>query len=223
VALTLFFILLVGLPLLVSMVPSHSLQVFEAFYRAGSLVFGGGHVVLPLLQASVVPPGWVTNDAFLAGYGAAQAVPGPLFTFAAYLGAVMSPEPNGWKGASLCLVAVFLPSFLLVIGALPFWNELRQRTWAQSALRGVNAAVVGLLLAALPPSMDCGYWQREGFCLGELGFPSPVHVEGVPVARRSVLCFRRSNHWSSLMLTPQPALRFGSALGTGTLGARHIC
>jgi chromate transporter len=171
VALTLFFILLVGLPLLVSMVPSHSLQVFEAFYRAGSLVFGGGHVVLPLLQASVVPPGWVTNDAFLAGYGAAQAVPGPLFTFAAYLGAVMSPEPNGWKGASLCLVAVFLPSFLLVIGALPFWNELRQRTWAQSALRGVNAAVVGLLLAALyHPVWTAGIGSAKDFALASSAF-----------------------------------------------------
>ena len=96
-----------------------------------------------------MPPGWVSNDAFLAGYGAAQAVPGPLFTFAAYLGAVMGPAPNGWIGAALCLVAIFLPSFLLVIGALPFWDELRRRPWAQSALRGVNAAVVGLLLAAL--------------------------------------------------------------------------
>ncbi len=104
---------------------------------------------MPLLQASVVPPGWVTNDAFLAGYGAAQAVPGPLFTFAAYLGAVMGPQPNGWLGASICLVAVFVPSFLLVIGALPFWEELRQRPSTQAALRGINAAVVGLLLAAL--------------------------------------------------------------------------
>ena len=129
--------------------PVHSLKLFDAFYRAGSLVFGGGHVVLPLLQASVVPPGWVSNDAFLAGYGAAQAVPGPLFTFAAYLGAVMGPQPNGWLGARLCLVAVFLPSFLLVIGALPFWDDLRRRPGAQGALRGVNAAVVGLLLAAL--------------------------------------------------------------------------
>ena len=102
--------------------------MFDAFYRAGSLVFGGGHVVLPLLQASVVPPGWVSNDAFLAGYGAAQAVPGPLFTFSAYLGTVMGPSPNGWAGATLCLVAMFLPAFLLVIGPLPFWDELRRRT-----------------------------------------------------------------------------------------------
>jgi len=112
-------------------------------------VFGGGHVVLPLLQAAVVPPGWVTNNAFLAGYGAAQAVPGPLFTFAAYLGAVMGPQPNGWAGAAISLVAIFLPSFLLVIGALPFWQALRGKPFAQAALTGVNAAVVGLLLAAL--------------------------------------------------------------------------
>jgi chromate transporter len=112
-------------------------------------VFGGGHVVLPLLQAEVVPPGWATNDAFLAGYGAAQAVPGPLFTFAAYLGTVMNTGPNGWVGGVICLVAIFLPSFLLLIGALPFWDSLRRRAAVQSALRGVNAAVVGLLLAAL--------------------------------------------------------------------------
>jgi chromate transporter len=144
-----FFVLLIALPLIASATTSHTVKLFDAFYRAGSLVFGGGHVVLPLLQASVVPPGWISNDAFLAGYGAAQAVPGPLFTFAAYLGAAMSPQPNGWLGGVICLVAVFLPSFLLVIGTLPFWEELRQRPTAQAALLGVNAAVVGLLLAAL--------------------------------------------------------------------------
>jgi chromate transporter len=171
VALALFFALLLGLPLLAATVVSQSLTVFEAFYRAGSLVFGGGHVVLPLLQASVVPPGWVTNDAFLAGYGAAQAVPGPLFTFAAYLGAVMGPQPNGWAGAALCLVAVFLPSFLLVIGALPFWDELRRRRWAQSALTGVNAAVVGLLLAALyNPVWTAGITSAADFALASAAF-----------------------------------------------------
>jgi len=144
-----FFALLAGLPLLAAAFPDQALAMFNAFYRAGSLVFGGGHVVLPLLQAAVVPPGWVTNDAFLAGYGAAQAVPGPLFTFAAYLGAVMGPQPNGWAGAAICLVAIFLPSFLLVIGVLPFWQALRGKPFAQSALNGINAAVVGLLLAAL--------------------------------------------------------------------------
>jgi chromate transporter len=144
-----FFALLIGLPALAAAVPSHSLALVAAFYRSGALVFGGGHVVLPLLQASVVPPGWVTNDAFLAGYGAAQAVPGPLFTFAAYLGTVMGPRPSGWFGGLICLVAIFLPSFLLLIAALPFWDGLRRRAAVQSALRGVNAAVVGVLLAAL--------------------------------------------------------------------------
>jgi chromate transporter len=171
VLLTVFFAILLGLPLLIAVVPNHSLQLFEAFYRAGSLVFGGGHVVLPLLQASVVPPGWVSNDAFLAGYGAAQAVPGPLFTFAAYLGAVMGPQPNGWLGATLCLVAMFLPSFFLTIGALPFWDELRRRPAAQSALRGVNAAVVGLLLAALyNPVWTSGISSGADFALAIAGF-----------------------------------------------------
>ena len=171
VLLALFFILLVGLPLLASAIPSHALAVFDAFYRTGSLVFGGGHVVLPLLQASVVPPGWVSNEAFLAGYGAAQAVPGPLFTFAAYLGTVMGPQPNGWAGALICLGAIFLPSFLLVIGALPFWEQLRRRPLAQAALRGVNAAVVGLLLAALyQPVWTVGITNAADFALAIAAF-----------------------------------------------------
>jgi chromate transporter len=148
-ALGLFAALLIALPLARSLSTSEALAVFDSFFRAGSLVFGGGHVVLPLLQAEVVPPGWVTDQQFLAGYGAAQAVPGPLFTFAAYLGAVMRPAPNGVAGAALALVAVFLPSFLLVIGALPFWDAVRTRSDFQAALRGINAAVVGILLAAL--------------------------------------------------------------------------
>jgi len=148
-ALALFFALLVGLPLAVQLVPDQALALVDSFYRSGSLVFGGGHVVLPLLQSEVVPPGWVGNDAFMAGYGAAQAVPGPLFTFAAYLGSVMGPLPNGWTGAVICLLAVFAPSFLLVIGVLPFWDQLRQVGSVRRALTGVNAAVVGLLLAAL--------------------------------------------------------------------------
>src|SRR5687768_5043138 len=148
-SLTLFFLLLVGLPAASAVYQSQSLALFDSFYRSGSLVFGGGHVVLPLLQSEVVPPGWVSNDAFLAGYGAAQAVPGPLFTFAAYLGAIMGPEPNGWQGALLCVGAIFLPAFLLVIGVLPFWDDLRRFKAVRSALVGVNAAVVGLLLAAL--------------------------------------------------------------------------
>jgi len=126
-ALALFFALLIGLPLLAAAYPSQALSLVDSFYRSGSLVFGGGHVVLPLLQSEVVPPGWVTNDAFLAGYGAAQAVPGPLFTFSAYLGTVMGLEPNGWLGASICLVAIFAPSILLVAGALPFWDYLKSR------------------------------------------------------------------------------------------------
>jgi chromate transporter len=147
--LVLFFMLLMVLPAAALLTGNQVVALIDAFYRAGSLVFGGGHVVLPLLQASVVPQGWVSNDDFLAGYGAAQAVPGPLFTFSAYLGTVMAVPPNGWVGGVICLVAIFLPSFLLVIGALPLWNELRQVAWAQSALSGINAAVVGLLLAAL--------------------------------------------------------------------------
>lgn len=145
----LFFGLLVGLPLLRQVTHSQALAVFDSFFRVGSLVFGGGHVVLPLLQVEVVPPGWVTNEQFVAGYGAAQAVPGPLFTFAAYLGAAMQTRPSGWAGAALALIAIFLPSFLLVVGALPFWDLLRARVSFQAALRGINAAVVGLLLAAL--------------------------------------------------------------------------
>jgi chromate transporter len=125
------------------------MALVDSFYRSGSLVFGGGHVVMPLLQAEVVPPGWVSNDAFLAGYGAAQAVPGPLFTFAAYLGTVMNGTPNGIIGALICLLAIFASSFLLVIGAMPFWDGLRRIGAVQNALLGVNAAVVGLLLAAL--------------------------------------------------------------------------
>jgi chromate transporter len=148
-ALTAFFALLVVLPIAAGATGNHVLQLIDSFYRSGSLVFGGGHVVLPLLQAEVVPPGWISNDAFLAGYGAAQAVPGPLFTFSAYLGAMMGPPPSGWIGGLICLAAIFLPSFLLVIGVLPFWDSLRRRPTAQAALRGVNAAVVGLLLAAL--------------------------------------------------------------------------
>ena len=148
-ALILFFVLLAALPIAALISGSQLVALLDSFYRAGALVFGGGHVVLPLLQASVVPQGWVSNDDFLAGYGAAQAVPGPLFTFSAYLGTVMALPPNGWLGGVICLVAIFLSSFLLVIGALPLWNELREAAWAQSALSGINAAVVGLLLAAL--------------------------------------------------------------------------
>ncbi|MBU9810770.1 chromate efflux transporter [Rouxiella badensis] len=147
--LMLFFVLLTGLPSLTAIFPNQTLLMVETFYRTGSLVFGGGHVVLPLLQAEVVPSGWVSNDTFLTGYGATQAVPGPLFTFAAFLGASMSQFPSGWLGGLICLLAIFAPSFLLIVGALPFWESLRRNTHTQAALMGINAAVVGLLLAAL--------------------------------------------------------------------------
>jgi chromate transporter len=145
----LFFVLLAVLPVAAGWSGSTAVGMFDSFYRAGSLVFGGGHVVLPLLQSELVPKHWVSNDIFLAGYGAAQAVPGPLFTFAAYLGAASSVPPNGWVGALLCLAAIFLPSLLLVLAALPHWQVLRQKQAARNALAGVNASVVGLLLAAL--------------------------------------------------------------------------
>ena len=146
-ALVVFFLLLVLLPLVAGQ--SQVLAVIDGFYRAGALVFGGGHVVLPLLEAEVVRTGWVSPDAFVAGYGAAQAVPGPLFTFAAYLGAVLGPEPKGLTGAALALAAVFLPGFLLLAGVLPFWDRFRVMAPAQSLMRGANAAVVGILGAAL--------------------------------------------------------------------------
>jgi len=166
-----FFALLLGLPLLRQIWTSHALEVFDSFFRVGSLVFGGGHVVLPLLQSEVVGPGWVTNEQFVAGYGAAQAVPGPLFTFSAYLGAVMGTAPNGLPGALLTLVAIFLPSFLLVAGALPFWDLLRSVPVFQSALKGVNAAVVGLLLTALyKPVWTSAIYSPADFGLGLVAF-----------------------------------------------------
>jgi chromate transporter len=166
-----FFALLSGLPLLRQIQPIHTLEVFDSFFRVGSLVFGGGHVVLPLLQTEVVGPGWITNEQFVAGYGATQAVPGPLFTFSAYLGAVMGPEPNGWAGAMLALVAIFLPSFLLIAGALPFWDILRSVPVFQSALKGINAAVVGLLLTALyKPVWTSAIYSPADFGLGLIAF-----------------------------------------------------
>ena len=148
-ALAAFALLLIGLPVAVAITQDQTIAVFDAFYRSGALVFGGGHVVLPLLQTAVVDPGWVSTNAFLTGYGAAQAMPGPLFTVSAYLGAVMSAPPNGLLGASIALVAIFLPSLLLLLGALPFWDRFRAWPNAQALMLGVNAAVVGLLAAAL--------------------------------------------------------------------------
>jgi len=166
-----FFTLLLGLPLLRLFVHDQSLALFDTFFRVGSLVFGGGHVVLPLLQREVVPAGWVSNDQFITGYAAAQAVPGPLFTFAAYLGAVSKPAPNGWLGALIALIAIFLPSFLFVIGILPFWNHLRSLEAFQAALRGINAAVVGILLAALyQPIWTSAIHAPGDFALAVLAF-----------------------------------------------------
>ena len=166
-----FFGLLLLLPLMRQMISSQALAVFDSFYRAGALVFGGGHVVLPLLQAGVVNPGWVTNEQFVAGYGAAQAVPGPLFTFSAYLGFAMRPEPNGLAGATLALVAIFLPGILMTAGSLPFWDLLRTRTSFQSAIRGINAAVVGLLLAAFyHPVWTSVIFKPLDFALALLSF-----------------------------------------------------
>ena len=170
-SLCIFAVLLAALPWIAVHSGSHALDLAARFYRSGSLVFGGGHVVLPLLQDSVVPPGWIGNDAFLAGYGAAQAVPGPLFTFSAYLGAAMRPQPNGWLGGLICLVAIYLPSFLLLVGVLPFWDSLRKVKGVQSALGGVNAAVVGLLLAALyTPVWTSGVRSAVDFALTATAF-----------------------------------------------------
>lgn len=146
--LAVFLAILIGLPFLANLYNNIELKQFDSFYRAGSLVFGGGHVVLPLLKNEVVNSGWVSNESFMAGYGAAQAIPGPLFSFSAYLGAVSSVEPSGVLGALICLIAAFLPSFLLVLGVLPFWENLRKFDQMKFAMMGINATVVGLLLAA---------------------------------------------------------------------------
>jgi len=184
-ALALFALLLLGLPLLAAITASPTLATLDAFYRAGALVFGGGHVVLPLLQSAVVPGGAVSNAEFLAGYGAAQAVPGPLFTFAAYLGAVMRPEVagiGGWVGGLVCLVAIFLPAWLLVVGSLPFWDTLRQRQAVQSTLAGVNAGVVGILLAALyDPVWTSAIGSRADFGLALVAFGLLVHARWSPL------------------------------------------
>ena len=171
IALVLFAVLLLIPPVVVTATGSQALALFDAFYRSGALVFGGGHVVLPLLQAQVVAPGWVSNEAFLAGYGLAQAVPGPLFTFAAYLGTVMGPPPNGLAGGAIALVAIFLPGMLLVYGMLPFWEAMRARPAAQAAMRGTNAAVVGILGAALyNPVWTSAVLTPRDFALALAGF-----------------------------------------------------
>jgi len=188
-ALVVFFLLLVGLP---------GFPVFNAFYRSGALVFGGGHVVLPLLREAVVVPGWVSDDAFLAGYGAAQAVPGPLFTFAAYLGTILKVSPHGVGGAVLCLVALFLPGLLVLVGTLPFWEDFRRHPNAQAVMRGINAAVVGLLAAALySPVFSSAVKTPQDFGIAAAGFilltvwrAPPLLVVALSVLGKFWICWR---------------------------------
>jgi chromate transporter len=169
-ALAIFALLLVGLPLLGRLGRSPAVALFDAFYRSGALVFGGGHVVLPLLRDAFVAPGWISDDAFLAGYGAAQGIPGPLFTFAAYLGAIVGPAPHGAAGAALGLFGIFLPGILILIGTLPFWHALHSLEAAQAAIRGVNAAVVGILGGALYNPVWISSVKTSGdFCVALAG------------------------------------------------------
>jgi chromate transporter len=183
VALSTCAILLTGLPILAALVRSPAVALLDAFTRAGALVFGGGHVVLPLLEAEVVAPGWVGSDDFLAGYAAAQAVPGPLFTFAGYLGALAEPGPGGVAGAALALVGVFLPGFLLLVGVLPFWDALRRRPGAQGFIRGASAAVVGILAAALyDPVFTTAIVDGPTFALAVTAFVLLVVAKAPPWA-----------------------------------------
>lgn len=176
----LFFFLLMALPVLASAIDITSLKVFDHFYRSGALVFGGGHVVLPLLQAEVVPD-FVSQESFMAGYGLTQAVPGPLFTFSAFLGASMPEFFNSWYGGLLCLVAIFLPSFSLVAGALPFWEALRHSPKIQAALTGINASVVGILLAALyQPVWQSAIFEPKDFAFVVLAFSALMFLKLPP-------------------------------------------
>ena len=171
VALAAFCILLAGLPVLAQLAPSSGIALFEAFYRSGALVFGGGHVVLPLLREAVVAPGWVSDDVFLTGYGAAQAVPGPLFTFGAYLGVVVKGSVHGLAGAAIALIGIFLPGMLILLAALPFWDNFRKRLAAQAVMRSVNAAVVGILGAALyNPVWTTSVQGPHDFAIALVGF-----------------------------------------------------
>jgi chromate transporter len=179
--------LLLILPAAAAAFEQRELRVVDSFYRAGALVFGGGHVVLPLLRAEVVPPGWVNDDAFLAGYGAAQALPGPLFTFAAYLGTIIDGGEHAWKGGVMGLVAILLPAWMLIGGALPFWHLLRSKPWTQAALRGTNAAVVGVLLAAFYDPV----WRES--------VTGAADVALVVVAF-GLLCFARTPPWLVVLL-----------------------
>ena len=183
VAMVLFAGILAGGPLLAAATGNPAVTHFNAFYRSGALVFGGGHVVLPLLQQAVVAPGWLSQDSFLAGYGAAQALPGPLFTFAAYLGAALQQPPNGVPGAVLGLGGIFLPGLLALVAVLPFWNALRQRVAAQAAIRGANAAVVGLLAAALyNPIWTSAVMRGADFFAAAVGFVMLTAFRVPPIA-----------------------------------------
>ena len=166
-----FAFLLLVLPFAARTFADPALRLFDSFFRAGALVFGGGHVVLPMLQAEMVPTGRTDNDIFLAGYGAAQAVPGPLFTFAAYLGAVCNAPPNGLGGALIALIGIFLPGYLLIVGILPLWDQARQLSAVSRSMVGVNAAVVGLLLAALySPVWSSAVRSAPDFCVAIVAF-----------------------------------------------------
>jgi chromate transporter len=195
-ALILFALLLAAGPLLAA--TSHTIAMFSAFYRSGALVFGGGHVVLPLLSDAVVRPGWLSPQSFLAGYGAAQAVPGPLFTISAYMGALLNTPPNGFWGATLAMIAIFLPGMLLVMGALPFWEDLRSRPSLQAAMRGVNAAVVGILAAALySPLWTSAITDWRDAALAGAGF--------------ALLVFAKLPSWAIVLLTTAAAILLAAA------------
>jgi chromate transporter len=194
----LFVGLLVGLPLLRYLASSQPLAVFDSFFRVGSLVFGGGHVVLPLIQAEVVPPGWITNEQFIAGYGAAQAVPGPLFTFAAYLGAVIHPWPNGWVGAALALGAIFLPSILLIIGALPLWNRLRACQLPSDAARHQCRGGRVVAGSALSSGVDERDPCARRFCPRDGGFSAVGVLEVASLAGRGAISACGCRHRASV-------------------------
>jgi chromate transporter len=195
--LLLFGVLLAAPRIVASATGAKSLAVFDGFYRPGALVFGGGHVVLPLLREALVPRGWLSDDAFLAGYGAAQAVPGPMFSFAGYLGTVIYVGPHAWIGGVLALFAIFLPSWLLIAGALPFWHQLRAKSWMQASLRGANAAVVGILLSALY---------------------TPVITEGVKNARDVAAAFLAFGLLESWKIPPWAVVLLTAAAGQWVLG-----
>ena len=191
--LSLFFLFLFGLPFLTQIYPSQNLSLLDSFYRSGSLVFGGGHVVLPLLKTEVVPTGLVSKEAFMSGYGAAQALPGPLFTFSAFLGTVIKSGPNGWIGAVICLMAIFLPSFFLILGVLPFWDSLGKLQSIAKGLLGINAAVVGLLIAAFyNPLWINGILSINDFILAMLAFLLLVFWRIPPFL---VVCFSALGGW----------------------------